>query len=171
MNDVAVRRIRPGDGEGCGRVWAAAGRYYAAVVPEIIQEPDPDGLAEWFERGIAESRDENMLWLVATAGAPDGQVVGMIEVHVQRPDPEAHRQIQRDRSRTRLLINVLAVAEDHRRQGVGTLLMNAAESWGRDKGATVALTDTNLRSDLSVPFYEQRMGYLRQAIILRKSLE
>lgn len=167
MSEVAVRQIRPGDGEGCARAWADAGRHYAAVVPDVIQEPDPAGLAEWFERGIAERRDEDTLWLVATA---DGRVVGMIEAAVQRPSPEARRQIQRDQSRIRLLITALAVAEDHRRRGTGTLLMNAAEAWGRSKGATVALTDTNLHSDLSMPFYEHRMGYLRQAVILRKPL-
>ncbi len=46
--------------------------------------------------------------------------------------------------------------------------MQAAEDWGRRKGAVVAVTDTNLCSPLSVPFYEHPMGYLRQAVILRK---
>jgi GNAT superfamily N-acetyltransferase len=95
----------------------------------------------------------------------------MIGACVQRPRPDGRWQLQRDQSRTRLLINALAVAEDYRRQGVGTLVMNAAEDWARSNGATVALTDTNLHSDLSVPFYEQRMGYLCQAAILRKPLE
>jgi GNAT superfamily N-acetyltransferase len=67
-------------------------------------------------------------------------------------------------------LSVVAVADDHRRQGVGTILMEAAEEWGRQRGAVVAATDTNLHSPLSVPFYEDRMGYLRQAVILRKTL-
>jgi GNAT superfamily N-acetyltransferase len=113
---------------------------------DVIQEPDPDGLAEWFERGIAEGRDENTLWLVATADGPDGRVVGMIEASVQRPHPDGHWQLQGGQSRTRLLINALAVAQDDRRHGVGTLLMNATEAWARSNGATVALTDTNLHS-------------------------
>lgn len=33
------------------------------------------------------------------------------------------------------------------------------------------VTDTNLSSPLSVPFYENRMGFTRQAVILRKALE
>ena len=151
-------------------MWADAGRCYAAIVPEVIQEPDPDGLAEWFERGIAEDRGENTLWLVAVDDT-GGQVIGMIEASVQEPHADGRWQLQRDRSRTRLLINALAVAEDHRRRGVGTLLMNAAEEWGHGNGATVTLTDTNLRSDLAVPFYEARMGYQRQAVILRKHLD
>jgi hypothetical protein len=36
--------------------------------------------------------------------------------------------------------------------------MKAAEKWGHGKGATVALTDTNLRRDLSVPFTKRGRG-------------
>jgi GNAT superfamily N-acetyltransferase len=91
------------------------------------------GNAEWFERGIAETQDDDTLWLVATTDGPGGRVVGMIEAVIQRPHPDGRWQLQRDQSRTRLLINALAVSEDYRRQGVGTLLMDAAEDWGRSK--------------------------------------
>jgi GNAT superfamily N-acetyltransferase len=162
-----IRDIRPGDGEGCARVWLDAGRYYAALVPEVIQVPDADGLADWLEEAIAEERDG--LWQVADQ--PGEGVVGMVEAAVVPPSPDAHRQLQRDLSRTRLVVNLLAVAEGYRRRGVGTALMEAAEEWGRSKGADVVVTDTNLSSPLSVPFYENRMGFSRQAVILRKVIE
>jgi GNAT superfamily N-acetyltransferase len=162
-----VREVRPGDGEGCARAWRDAGRYYEAIVPEVLREPDADGLAEWFERAILKERGEDSLLLVAEDG---GRVIGSIEAAVAHPDPDAHRQLQRDRSEVRLIIEALVVAEEYRRQGAGTALMEAAEGWGRAKGAVVALTDTNLSSTLSVPFYENRMGYRRQAVILRKRL-
>jgi GNAT superfamily N-acetyltransferase len=69
------------------------------------------------------------------------------------------------------VVNLLAVAEGYRRQGVGTALMEAAEEWGRANGAVVAVTDTNLSSPLSVPFYVERMGYRRRAVLRRKALE
>ncbi|GLY83965.1 GNAT family N-acetyltransferase [Actinoallomurus iriomotensis] len=164
-----IRDIRPGDGEGCARAWADAGRYYSALVPEVIQVPEEDGLAEWFEAAIREVRTADELWRVAEI--PPHGVVGIIEAAILRPAPDAHRQIQRDLSRTRLVVNLLAVTEDYRRRGVGTALMEAAEEWGRAGGAVVAVTDTNLSSPLSVPFYEERMGYRRQAVLLRKTLE
>jgi GNAT superfamily N-acetyltransferase len=164
---ILVRSVRRGDGPGCARAWLDAGRHYAVIIPDIIQEPAADGLAEWFEGLIAAPRSDDERWLVAVDGL---DVVGSIGATLRRPHPQARWQIQRDLSTTRLSIDVLVVAETHRRRGVGTLLMAAAEEWGRQQGATVAVTDTNLRSEMSVPFYEQRMGYARQAVILRKPL-
>jgi GNAT superfamily N-acetyltransferase len=163
---MRIRDVRPGDGEGCAGVWLDAGRYYAALVPEVIQVPDADGLAEWLEEAIGEERDG--LWQVAEE--PGAGVVGMVEATVVPPVPDARRQLQRDLGRTRLVVNLLAVAEGYRRRGVGTALMEAAEQWGRSRGAHVVVTDTNLSSPLSVPFYESRMGFERQAVILRKVL-
>jgi GNAT superfamily N-acetyltransferase len=163
-----IRDIRPGDGEGCARAWLDAGRYYAERDPEVIQVPDADGLVEWFEDAIREPRTNDGRWLVAEE---DEQTIGMIEAHIVRPAPDAHRQLQRDLARTRLVVNLLAVTEGYRRRGVGTALMEAAEEWGRSEGAVLAVTDTNLRSPLSVPFYTERMGYRRQAVLLRKALE
>jgi len=39
-----------------------------------------------------------------------------------------------------------------------------------ERGAAVVTLDTNLRSPLSVPFYENRMGYQRRGVIFRKEL-
>jgi GNAT superfamily N-acetyltransferase len=164
-----IRDIRPGDGEGCARAWLDAGRHYAARDPEVIQVPDADGLAEWFEEAIREPRTADTSWLVAEH--PEDGPIGMIEARIVRPAPDAHRQLQRDLGRTRLVVNLLAVTEGYRRRGVGTALMEAAEEWGRSEGAVLAVTDTNLSSPLSVPFYVERMGYRRQAVLLRKALE
>ena len=164
---MLIRDVRPGDGEGCARVWLEAGRHYAELVPEVIQVPEADGLAGWFEEAIAEEREH--LWRVADE--PGAGVVGIVEAAVVPPAPDARRQLQRDLGRTRLVVNLLAVAEGYRRRGVGTALMEAAEEWGRSRGARVVVTDTNLSSPLSVPFYENRMGFTRQAVILRKALD
>lgn len=139
--------------------------------------------------------DGNTLWLVADVGGQgdrvgagpvggqdagsiggqradrvDGQVVGMVGAAVAPALPDGRWQLQRDLSRTRLLVNALLVADGYRRRGVGTALLTAAEEWGRRRGAAVVVTDTNLHSPLSVPFYEDRMGYLRRAVVLRKTL-
>jgi len=65
---------------------------------------------------------------------------------------------------------VVVVEEAFRRQGVGARLMAALENWGRERGATVALLDTYPESALSLPFFQERMGYRRRSVRLIKQL-
>jgi GNAT superfamily N-acetyltransferase len=56
------------------------------------------------------------------------------------------------------------------RRGVGTKLMRAAEEWGKDCGATLVCLDTWVDSPVSVPFYEEGLGYSRRQVGFRKRL-
>jgi hypothetical protein len=47
---------------------------------------------------------------------------------------------------------------------------DAAERWGRDRGATRAIVISYANSPSSVPFYEDRMGYERHTIGFLKPL-
>jgi GNAT superfamily N-acetyltransferase len=82
----------------------------------------------------------------------------------------AERQMLPYLGQTRLLIDSLGTAMAHRRRGVATALVEAAEEWGRSKGAAVSILDTYADSPVSVPFWEERMGYARRAIIFQKTL-
>jgi GNAT superfamily N-acetyltransferase len=53
---------------------------------------------------------------------------------------------------------------------VGTRLVEAAEEWGRRRGATIAFLDTWVDSPSSVPFWEEGMVYARRSIIFTKRL-
>ena len=69
-----------------------------------------------------------------------------------------------------LKVDSIMVLEDERGAGVGTALMSAAETWGRDRGATRAVVISYENSPSSVPFYEGRMRYGRHTIGYLKSL-
>jgi GNAT superfamily N-acetyltransferase len=56
------------------------------------------------------------------------------------------------------------------RHGVGGALLDAAETWGRSRGARVARLDTYVGSPVAVPFYDDRMGYERRSIVFQKKL-
>ena len=86
------------------------------------------------------------------------------------PVGKLHLDFETRAGRGEAMLIAAGVRPDLRSRGIGTALMDAAEEWGRRKGAVVAVTDTNLRSPISVPFYTARMGYERQAVILRKPL-
>lgn len=165
--EITVRARRPGDGEELARSWLDAGRYYAELAPETFQIPEIDGLAEHLERGSAPGDEPDTLRVVAEVG---GRVVGAATVRIERPIDSARYQLQRQFSETRLMVDMVVVEEAFRRQGVGARLMAALEDWGRERGATVALLDTYPESALSLPFFQERMGYRRRSVRLIKPL-
>jgi len=164
---IVIRPARAGDGAGYARVWTDAGRNFVQIDPATLQLPQPTGLAAWFEESLGRPRPPGSLWLVAETG---GELAGFVHGTVEPPHPDARFQLLRDLGRARLIVGVLAVAEASRRSGVGTALMTAIEAAARERGAEVVTLDTNLRSPVSVPFYENRMGYQRRGVIFRKEL-
>lgn len=163
---VTIRAARPGDGSDMARVWASAADYYADLDPEHFHRPQAPGLAESFEDSIARAGNDVLL-LVAEL---DGHVAGWLSARIQLPDADAAAQLMREPGWIRLAIDVLIVDTPAWRHGAGTALMTAAESWGRDRGARVARLGTYAHSPVSVPFYQNRMGYARRAIIFQKKL-
>jgi GNAT superfamily N-acetyltransferase len=166
--DVIVRSARPGDGADLARGWLDGCRYYAALDPGRFQVPEDAGLAEWFEELLARPASEDQIWLVAEV---DGVVVGNVAAELHRPVDTAARQLLRFLGETRLFVSALGVEAAYQRHGVATRLMEAAEQWGRDRGAVFVSLDTWIHSELSVPFYERRMGYQRASIVFEKRLD
>lgn len=164
---VLVRPPRPGDGDGLARSWIDAGEYYTSVDPECFQIPESAGLANWLEEWALKVTSEDACMLVAEV---DGQAVGLVWAVVEQPIPNAARQFVRDVGLIRLMIHALVVQRAYWRRGIGTRLMQYAEAWGRSQGAEIALLDTYVGSDVSVPFYERRMGYHRRALRFVKTL-
>ena len=143
-------------------------RHYAELDGDAFQVPPVDGLAGWFEELLGRPRSEDAVWLVAEV---DGRVVGDVSARLERPTEDAERQLLRDLGRVRLYVDALGVEEAYRRRGVGARLMGAVEEWGRAKGAVRAVLTTYHASPLSVPFYEQGMGYRRRSIVYEKRLD
>jgi GNAT superfamily N-acetyltransferase len=163
---VAVRPLRPGDGAALSRVWLSAAAYYADLDPEHFQVPQAEGLAERWDSQLTR-HDDASLDLVAEL---DGQVVGWLWAKVEPPRQNASTQIVRELGWTRLEVVSLFVDRDHWRSGAGTALLEAAEAWGRVRGARVARLDTYADSPVAVPFYQEHMGYQRRSIVFQKRL-
>ena len=165
--NVVVREYRDGDAAGIVQISRDNARYYAALAPDYFKIPDDEGFIELVEKD-GEWRDapENL----ALVAEVDGRVAGYLEASVRPPLETARWQAQRDLAHARLAINFVGTADVFKRKGVATQLVEAAEEWGRAKGAVIAICDTYIDSPLSIPFWEQRMGYERRAVILRKPL-
>jgi len=168
MESLVVRPARPSDATDLARNWIDVARHYAELDADAFQIPAPDGLVAWFEELLHRPRSADAVWLVAEL---DGRVVGDVAARLERPTEDAARQLLRDLGRVRLYVDALGVEEAYRRRGVGARLMHAVEEWGRDKGAVRSVLTTYHASPLSVPFYEQGMGYERRSIVFEKRLD
>jgi GNAT superfamily N-acetyltransferase len=153
-----IRPVWPGDGAGLAACWLDAGAYYAGINPELFQIPESPGLDEWMEPGNASASPDRCAFVAEL----EGTVVGFINASLHQPRADAARPFVRDVGRARLEIDALVVKQAYWRRGVGTQLMRAAEQWGRSQGAEIALLDTYVCSEVSVPFYEWTMGYSRR---------
>lgn len=163
-----IRASRPGDGVACASLWREIGSLFAAMNPHTFQVPAEEGLAEWFEEIHAAYRgDDDKVLLVADV---DGALVGTLTASLLEPLGTAARQVQTDLGRRRLHVGNLAVRGTHRRGGVGSALMRAAEEWGRSRGAEVMILETETNNPMSVPFYERQMGFSAEAVIFRKEI-
>ena len=168
MESLVVRPAQAGDAAGLARNWLDAARHYAELDADAFQVPAADGLVEWFEELLGRPRSDDAAWLVAEV---DGRVVGDVVARLEPPVEDAPRQLLRDLGRVRLRVDALAVAAAYRRRGVGARLLRAVEEWGRAKGAVRSVLTTYGASPLSVPFYEQGMGYRRRSIVFEKRLD
>jgi GNAT superfamily N-acetyltransferase len=102
--------------------------------------------AEMVERLARVGADSNYRTLVAEIGT---RVVGIVGVGLAP-------FYERNGTYCRLL--VLAVDDHHRRQGIGRVLVRAAEDWAAEHGATVMVVNTSHRRPDAHRFYE-RAGY------------
>jgi GNAT superfamily N-acetyltransferase len=165
---ITIRKARDDDSAGIARLGQENSSYYRRLAPEHFRVPDEQGLIEYIRNDREWRARPDTLALVAD---DDGAVAGYLEASLQFPDESARWQGQRDLSEIRLFINYVGTADAYKRRGVATKLVEAAEEWGRERGAVVATCDTFVGSPLSVPFWEERMGYERRAIIFRKRLD
>ena len=136
------------------------------LAPHHFRLPDEEGLVEFCEPG-PEENTETALALVAEV---DGEIAGSLEAQLLPPVESARYQIVPDLGTTRLLVNSVSTLPRFWRRGVASRLVEAAEEWGRARGAAVAVCDTYHGSPVSLPFWEERMGYERRSLAFRKPL-
>ena len=148
MEPIVIRPARARDAADLARNWIEAAQHYVELDPEAFGVPSTDGLVEFFEESLKRPRSEDSVWLVAEV---NGQVVGDVSAHLERPAEDAERQVLRYLGEVRVHVDALGVAQAHRRQGAGTRLMQAIERWARERGAVCAMLDTIARARYRCP--------------------
>jgi GNAT superfamily N-acetyltransferase len=165
---VEVRAAQPGDGAGLAQIWLENADYYVRLFPDDFRMPDQVGLVESVEARLGRPGTALELHLVAVV---DGVVAAFVRARLAEPDEGARREMLADRPYRRVHIEGLGTANAFQRQGLATRLVEAVETWARERGARIISAGTYLDSPVAIPFWEQRMGYRRRSVILAKRLE
>jgi GNAT superfamily N-acetyltransferase len=164
---LAIREAVPGDGPAIAAIHSDNAAYYVELAPDLFRAPDPDGLAEF----VDPSPEDNSPASVFLVAQDRSAVVGYLLAELVSPTPTDRYQSSTDLNEVRLFIHALAVLQACWRRGIAGRLVEAAEEWGRERGAAIVLCDTWLESPVSLPFWEERMGYSRRSVRMRKRLD
>lgn len=162
--DPVVRAVAPGDGPALAQIWLENARYYAERFPDDFRVPDDDGLAEWL---ADEPVPDDAVLFVAEI---DDVVGAFAYARLSRPDENARFQMLAPYVEIRAHVEALGTGDSFRRRGLATALVEACEAWARSHGAVQVSATTYLASEVSVPFWESRMGYGRRGVTFVKRL-
>jgi GNAT superfamily N-acetyltransferase len=163
--DAVVRPARPGDGAALARIWLENARYYVDRFPADFRLPDESGLAERFDPPVD---GEDAVLLVAELG---GRVGAYAYATVSPPEDDARYQYLAPYAQARAHVEALGTGDAFLRRGLATRLVEACEQWARGRGAAQISATTYAASEVSVPFWEERMGYRRRGITFVKRLD
>ncbi|MCP2339498.1 GNAT family N-acetyltransferase [Actinomadura rupiterrae] len=161
-----IRPARPGDGAGVARAWQDFADYYIELAPDAFKAPEPDGLTDYLEGKLLSTDDDSFV----RVAAHEDEAVGFVHAVFHQPHKDAAYQLSKDIAIPRVFVNALALQRRHWRGGAGTALMKATEEWANSRGADLLALETFAASPISVPFYENRMGYRRHTITFTKAL-
>lgn len=138
----------------------SSARFHVALDPEHYRVPDRVAAARRLRR-IMKDDGRSSGYLEAVI---DGRVVGSVSIALL-PPPSAGSMMATEPTAE---IGI-AVLDDARDAGVGTVLMAAAEAWAAERGIRVIILDMSVRNTSAQRFYE-RLGYHVYGLLLRKAI-
>jgi len=153
MSTPTVRTADPADTGSLCELYFEFHEFHVRAVPERLLSLGPLTTFDRSELSAAVQRildDEDATILLAEDG---GECVGFAEVILRQDEPNPMRVARRYGH-----LQSLMVRDGRRGQRIGTLLVDAAEQWARDHGATEMRLDTWEFPGGPHRFYE-RIGY------------
>ena len=162
MAPVRIRAATPVDAEGITRVYLESAEHHAAIDPARYYVPGADTILERYRTG--EQHPRNGRECITLVAEIDGRIAGFLDARIERPFDPMHRPM------VYCYVAEIAVSAGRRSQGIGRQLMQAAEQWGREKGANVVSLEYNSKNPRAAAFYE-RIGYETATVIALKWLQ
>lgn len=161
MTETVIRSATIGDVEALAEIYVSSARHHATLDPEFYVVPDRDAVVRHLREALSLDDAARGVRLVAELR---GEVVASAEVELRSPSAASMLRQQ-------VAASVgLAVLEDRRASGVGSRLMEAAEAWARERGASLMMLDASAANVDARRFYE-RHGYRLRGVLLTKRLD
>lgn len=131
-------------------------RHHVEIKPETFRMPE----REWFSKRISEMLNDGVHTVIVHESENiDGYaVVRITEVNAEEKIP-----------RRLCYIDCFAVAENRRRQGIGSELFGAVKSFGHDHGCTSVQLGVSAYNTNAIDFYN-KMGLSPRTIIMEMRL-
>lgn len=125
-------------------------RHHVEIKPETFRMPE----REWFSGRISEIlADKEQTVLVNDSGEINAYaVVKIMDVNTEEKRP-----------RRVCYIDCFSVSEDCRRRGIGTELLGAVKTFGKERGCTSVQLGVSASNESAVKFYE-KMGLAPRTI-------
>lgn len=151
---VTVETATPGDADAVADLWVDLASEQRGYGSRLLADPNRDAIRESMahhavEGGLSVARD-------------GGDIVGFVRYGVEEGSLAV--------AVTRGVVRDLYVAATHRRSGVGSALLDAAEAALRDRGVDVIRLEALAENTDAVRFYEAR-GYHRHRIGFEREVE
>ena len=150
----AIRPAKRGDAEAIAALWGRMAEEHRAYDPDFWCWSD-DAEAKWKEHFVECLEDENMITLVAEG--PGGKLVGFVNASSKLSPPVFM-------ARRKGEVWDLSVTENHRGNGVGTLLMEGVFEGFRGHGVENVVLHVAMANPAARSFYE-KLGM--QAVMYR----
>lgn len=155
---MKIRPFETRDAEAVSLIYRVAAKEALEREPNYYRLPGEETAVEHFRR-FQPSEKEAIL-----VSEADGEIIGFVQVLITSPGDT----VPMIKPRTAGFVKELAVAEAHRRKGLGKDLLSASEYWCREQGAEIMLLDTDWKNVEAIDFYEARAGYRKLGVILIK---
>lgn len=158
--DIAIREATAGDYEALCIIMHEVDRMHRDALPQRFRTPDGPARERDYVMNAIRSPDVGLF-----VAEKAGQLVGFLHAIVRHTS-----DIPILVPRRYVVIDNLAVTEEHRRSGIGRALMEKAEAWARAKGATSIELNVYAFNQTAKRFY-QELGYKIVSHRMTKSLQ
>ena len=163
-----IRAATEGDIDPLNQITGDVDALHREHLPHIFREPDGPARDRQYMLGVL--ADESCGFFVAEADEPPrshagGTILGFVQVTI-RDTPPIPILIPRRMA----FVETLAVREDVRRAGIGRALMDHAQRWAEELGATEIDLNVHEFNQVAISFYRS-LGYTTSSRRMSKRLD